>query len=136
MNSAWNIGKFSQGRLVRAIALLFLFHSGADLVFPQLCSEEPFGISMNQTFIATDEANDYYQSIAASLPASNESDQKPRREDRSRDEDCFCCCTHVMPGPLFVEPRVADAHLGKSFQPDVSITSAQLKPPDHPPRFV
>ena len=130
----YNIGKFSKGRLVRAVALLFLLHTGADLVFPQFCSEEPAGIAMNQSFVATNEAKSNYQSFAIGLPSSNESGENPRREDPPRDEDCFCCCTHVMPSPLFVDPSIADANLGTSIQPNVSIAPAPLNTPDHPPR--
>ena len=135
MKTGYSISKFSKGRLVRTVALLFLLHTGADLVFPQLCSEEPVGIAMNQPVVATSEAKSNYQSFAIGLPSSNQSSEMPGSEDPPRDEDCFCCCTHVMPSPLFVDPGVADANLGKSIQPNVSLASAPLNTPDHPPRF-
>lgn len=135
MSSSWNIGKFGQGRLVRVIALLFLIHAGADLVFPQLCSEEPLGLTINQAFAATEESNISYQAAAGRFRGSNESGENPRREESPREEDCFCCCTHVMPSSLFVDSSVVDANLGKSFQPHLSIISAPLNTPDHPPRF-
>jgi len=35
---------FRQSQLLRIIAILFLLHSGVDVLFPQLCNdEEPFG---------------------------------------------------------------------------------------------
>lgn len=135
MKPRCDISKFSKGRLVRAVAVLFLLHTGADLVFPQLCNEEPVGISMNQSLRATDDGSGDYQSAPASLPATNESGENPRREESPREEDCFCCCTHVMPSSLFVDTSVVDANLGKSFQPHVSIISAPLNTPDRPPRF-
>lgn len=136
MSSSWNIGKFGQGRLVRIIALLFLIHAGADLVFPQLCSEEPLGLTMSQSFAATDDRNIGYLAASARFTSSNESGENPRREESPREEDCFCCCTHVMPSLLFVDTSVADAKLGKNIQPNVAIISVPLNTPDHPPRFV
>ena len=56
MKSGWNIGKLRKGRLVRAVALLFLFHTGVDLLFPQLCSEEPVNITINQSLPVSKEA--------------------------------------------------------------------------------
>jgi len=132
-----DIYNLSKGRLVRAVALLFLVHTGADLVFPQLCREEPVGIVLNQSFtVAREEARDQ-ESVAASVQASTERGQNsgPSRESPPRDEDCFCCCTHVMPSPLFVDPGVPHANLGKSIQSSVSVASAPLNAPDHPPRF-
>ncbi|HVQ40076.1 MAG TPA: hypothetical protein VMS31_21230, partial [Pyrinomonadaceae bacterium] len=78
MKSGWNISRFGKGRLVRAIALLFLFHTGVDLLFPQLCSEEPVTLAVNQSFAVSNETinDETSQLVAASLPTDSGEDQR------------------------------------------------------------
>lgn len=135
MKSDWNIGKLRKGRLVRAVALLFLFHTAVDLVFPQFCSEEPVNIAINQSLpvskAATIDETDAL--VAASLP--NDSDDRQPSDAPPRDEDCFCCCTHVMASHGFVNPENVELKLPAKAQPDISILSAPPNNPYHPPRF-
>ena len=134
MKSHWNMSKMKKGRLVRAVALLFLFHTGVDLLFPQLCSEEPVNIAMNQSLPVFREASndDPAKLVAVSLPSDSDED---RPEQPPRDEDCFCCCTHVMASRGFVNPETAELKLPTSSQPNVSVLSAPPNNPYHPPRF-
>ena len=135
MRSGWNISKLRKGRLVRAVALLFLFHTGVDLLFPQLCSEEPVNIAINQSSPVSKEAiNDETSGlVAVSLPNDSGENQP---SDPPRDEDCFCCCTHVMASPGFVNPGNAELKRPTSLQAEISILSAPPNNPYHPPRFV
>ena len=135
MRTGYHIGKFSTGRLVRAIALLFLVHTGADLVFPQLCSEEPVGIVMNQSFSVAEDPVGDYQVVAASVPRSNESSENPRREDPPKDEDCFCCCSHVLPGTITAAIAVTDIRSHVTRVEYLSVLSPPLARAFHPPRF-
>ena len=134
MKSGWNISKLRKGRLVRAIALLFLFHTGVDLLFPQLCSEEPVNMAVSQSLAVSKERinDDTSAQLAASLPNDSGEDQ---RSDPPRDEDCFCCCTHVMASPGFINPGNAELKLPTSLQQNISLLSAPLNNPYHPPRF-
>ena len=131
MKSGWHIGKLRKGRLVRAIALLFLFHTGVDLLFPQLCSEEPVNMAVNQS-VPREAVNDETSAlVAVSMPNDSGEDQP---SDPPRDEDCFCCCTHVMASPGFVNPGNAELKLPTSSQQDLSVLSAPPNNPYHPPR--
>lgn len=134
MKSHWNISKMKKGRLVRAVALLFLFHTGVDILFPQLCSEEPVNIAIHQSSPASEEAgiDETSALVAASLPA--ESDGQQPSDAPPRDEDCFCCCTHVMASPGFVNPENAELKLPSGSQQEISILSAPPNNPYHPPR--
>ncbi|HYJ84868.1 MAG TPA: hypothetical protein VEW46_02270 [Pyrinomonadaceae bacterium] len=134
MKSGWNISRFGKGRLVRAIALLFLFHTGVDLLFPELCSEEPVTITVNQSLPGSNETvNDETSGLVAeSLPTDSRED---RRSDPPRDEDCFCCCTHVVPSQAYSNPGDAELKLPNSMQQEISILSAPPNNPYHPPRF-
>ncbi|HXD29503.1 MAG TPA: hypothetical protein VN643_00200 [Pyrinomonadaceae bacterium] len=134
MKSGWHIGKLRQGRLVRVVALLFLFHAGVDLLFPQLCSEEPVNIAFQQSFPVCGETPNDETSVlvAVSLPTDSGED---RPTDPTREEDCFCCCTHVMASPGFVNPNNAELKLPTHSQPNSSILSAPPNNPYHPPRF-
>lgn len=135
MMSGRNSGKSRSRRLFRATALLFLIYTGVDLVFPQICCEEPVGAATTQSFELSGEVKTANRSTVASFGTSEETRNQQGSEVPCRDEDCFCCCAHVMPSPLFVEPSAADSNLGKGIRPRLSIISAPLNTPDHPPRF-
>ncbi len=126
-----DIRTLAKGRLVRAVALLFLLHAGVDLAFPQLCSEEPIAVVTNQS----QDVADYLSESLSAFQASKESSQDQHPQDRPSEEDCFCCCAHVMPSPPFVNPGAADLNLGRDVLPDLSVPAAALNPPYHPPRF-
>lgn len=135
MKPRCDISKFSKGRLVRAVAVLFLLHTGADLVFPQLCNEEPVGITMNQSFSVAEDPVGDYQAVAASVPRSNESSENPRRKDPPKDEDCFCCCSHVLPGTITAAIAVTDIPSHVTRLEYLSVLSPPLARAFHPPRF-
>jgi hypothetical protein len=134
MRSAWNISRFRKGRSIRVIALLFLFHAGVDLLFPQLCSEEPFNIVVNNSSSASREAigAETFAVVTASLPGDS---GEERRSDPPRDEDCFCCCTHVMASHGFINSENAELKLPFSAHENIRVPSAPLNNPYHPPRF-
>ena len=136
MMSNGNNRKSRRRRLFRATALLFLMYTGFDLIFPQVCCEEPVGAATKQSVARSGEVNTANRSVVAAFDGSEESRNQEGSEVPCRDEDCFCCCAHVMPSPLFVEPCVADSNLGKGIHPHVVTISAPLNPPDHPPRLV
>lgn len=136
MMSGGNNRKSKCRRLFRATALLFLIYTGVDLIFPQICCEEPVGAATTQSFALYGEVKTANRSTVASFDTSEESRNQQGSEVPCRDEDCFCCCAHVMPSPPFVEPGAADSNLGKGIGPRLSIISAPLNTPDHPPRFV
>jgi hypothetical protein len=131
MKLALNIREFRRSQLLRVIAMLFLLHSGVDMLFPQLCNEEPFGGS----FTRLEATNDREVGKAFAVDGSNESpdDQSPDRQHS--DEDCFCCCTHVMPSPVFASPDNAELAISRTAVARIFIPSAPSENPYHPPRL-
>ncbi len=117
-------------RVVRVIAILFLVYTGADLTVPQFCSEEmgipTFAEASASTGIRTD---------APFATDASESSQDPPSERTHSDEDCFCCCAHVLPG--HATAPVAVPELKPSFRAlkKINVASPTLQSPYHPPRF-
>lgn len=64
--------------IARTVAVMLLVFCGADLAFPQLCSEE------NGQLLPTH--------IAAASPDNGPAPDVPVAPA----EDCFCCCSHII----------------------------------------
>lgn len=123
------------GRVVRVIAILFLVYTGLDLSMPQLCREEMGNRTMAQTAASTeDNSVDATRPFSAALGTEDYEENLPSEPPHS-EEDCFCCCAHVLPGSAAA--LVAAPELATSFAPrqDSGLLSPPLKSPYHPPRF-
>ena len=131
MKLGLNIREFRRSRLLRVIALLFLIHSAVDMLFPQLCNEENLvGGGFSSTSLPS--AND---SEAFVVNNSSELPDDQSSDPQHRDEDCFCCCAHVMPSPLFANPDDAELVISRSTVHRIFIPSAPSDNPYHPPRL-
>jgi hypothetical protein len=115
-----------RNRLYRGMAIFLLVFALVDLTiidlaFPQFCESDlsPRSASLNAKLISLD------------LRENNERD---RGSDQScEEEDCFCCCSHIVPG---VPVNVAALGL-KTLVPAAIINSLPSPPPQstyHPPR--
>jgi hypothetical protein len=135
MKLALNIREFRRSQLCRVIALLFLLHSGVDMLFPQLCNgEEPFGGSFSSTWLGA--TNDVQVGKAFAVDGSKQLPDDQRSDPQQhRDEDCFCCCTHVMPSPVFASPDDTELVVSRSTVARIFIPSAPSDNPYHPPRL-
>ena len=134
MKLALNIREFRRSQLLRVIAMLFLLHSGVDMLFPQLCNEEePFGGSFNSTGLSA--RNDAEVGKAFAVYGSSEFPDDQPSDPQHRDEDCFCCCTHVMPSPVFASPDDAELVISSVTVARIFIPSAPSDNPYHPPRL-
>ena len=116
-------------RVVRAIAILFLVYTGADLTLPEFCSEEMCCPRFAEASLLTGIRSD-----AAFVTGTSEPRQDPPTERSHSDEDCFCCCAHVLPGRATVS--VAVRELNPRFRPlkKIDVDSPLLQGPYHPPR--
>lgn len=125
-------------KLFRGIVLLFLIYTGVELAFPQFCGEKVVGVFGPRSLaFAVERLGEPSVSIFARIVKNPEktSPGVPREErDMPVDEDCFCCCAHVMPSPLFVNPGAAELALLPGVQRRISIPTAPLHLPYHPPR--
>ncbi|HXQ72108.1 MAG TPA: hypothetical protein VN844_16555 [Pyrinomonadaceae bacterium] len=134
MKLALNIREFRQSQLLRVIAMLFLLHSGVDMLFPQLCNEEePFGGNFSSTWLAS--TNDGEPGNAFAVHDTKGFPDDGRSDPQHTDEDCFCCCTHVMPSPVFASPDDAELVISRSTLASIFIPAAPSDNPYHPPRL-
>lgn len=122
-------------RVMRCVAILFLLYTAVDLAYPQICSEENFGeIAASEISVFGASQSDVAASIL-SVSAGKGSQRNLPQERESRDEDCFCCCAHIVPGIVFVSPIILEPKSVFPAQEQTSITQDKFEPPFHPPRF-
>ena len=115
--------------------MLFLLHTGVDLLFPELCSEEVVGAGLSQSLVFSD-TESWKDSPAVAASDSKKSKDEQPSDPQHRDEDCFCCCTHVMPSSLFVSPGNPEFRVQTIAAENSLILSIPLNTPYHPPRTV
>lgn len=124
------------GVLVRVIAIFFLLYTGADLASPQLCNEKLVNLSSIQVSVPTIE-----RAIGATrtmtLVASSDNSQPHRPSDQTpdKDDDCFCCCAHVLPGVIVANVVVFDLRTSSFVLEHSSVPSPPLRGTFRPPRF-
>jgi hypothetical protein len=126
------LGRLRRGIAIFLIAFAFFDMTVIDMFFPQLCVDEQTSQSVNSPVDATDKPTG---KIAGDLTAGANHDSQPDQDSRqsSADEDCFCCCSHIIPSR-----HVNVATLNSPPQPeDAAIPSLPSAPPQgafHPPR--
>jgi hypothetical protein len=136
MSSVSNTRSSRNRRLIRGIALLFLIYTAMDIAAPDLCRGETLGdgrlglIAITSPPLTWD-ANPSGARIAAS------DKQRPNEpsEEPADDDDCFCCCSHVLPGTVTALVAVSDLRSPVAFVEYSSVPSPPLAPEFHPPRF-
>jgi hypothetical protein len=123
--------------LIRVIALFFIFYTGVDLISPQPCGEELAGLSAAQIaeVSASRSTIEPNSSPISLIKASDHSQHEQPTIPNSDDDDCFCCCSHVLPGMGFTSVIACEP-----IQLSIIISiNSPLSPPltnaYHPPRF-
>ena len=122
------MGRLRRGVAVFLLAFVFFDISIVDVFFPQLCGDEQSSVSViNRVGSA--------EKIAHERLSIQKDNSQPNQDlsQSSIDEDCFCCCSHIIPGV-----SVNVAVLNDALQPyDPMGTSLPSSPPQgafHPPR--
>lgn len=141
MRSSFTIGGFRNrhGRLVRAVAVFFLLYTGADITLPQyFCGGEAAGLP--DVIIASTSATvrgDTRVHTNDDLTVSDASDSRPGRPETEtpHEEDCFCCCAHVLTGPAFKVVESAELKSPQTTYSERSVLSPPLPLQYRPPRF-
>ena len=122
------------GRCARFIVILFLAYAGVDIANPQLCNDEfvpPSVLLASNAELRAEEP-----SAGVSIGNSEKSEQREQPSAPHSEDDCFCCCTHVLPGVTTHPNGASDAiSQGLTLTPQ-SVTSAHLHALYHPPRTV
>ena len=126
-------------RLRRSLAVLLLSFAVFDLVivdtlFPQLCKDKQV-LHLFSTPIESTEAA-INESVAITNHESQPSrDSIPSSTPSSTEEDCFCCCSHIVLG-YAVNAVAPLARPGVIISLDGILPSAPPQDTYHPPRFV
>ncbi len=123
-----------RSRVIRGIANLFLVYTALDIAYPQLCSEElaSLGSAAHQTL----RVNSDSPSQAGLLVSANSgSHQNQPSNQESQEEDCFCCCAHVVAGMVFVPPIALLQNSDVSIRKLSATPQNEFERPYHPPRF-
>lgn len=119
---------------MRGVVFLFLFYTAADITYPQICGEE-FGGAATATKRAGAD-NEVNASSQSRLTALDESQPDQPQNQEPRDEDCFCCCAHVIAGVVFVPPGMPQTKLGPLQNEQLAIPQNHFENPNPPPRLV
>lgn len=127
--------RIGQSPLARGIAILFLLYTGIDIACPQLCSEELITVASAEETISSDFYGQALVPYQYAVSAREESQRNEVPDQKSQDEDCFCCCAHVLPGTVFVTPAVPERKLIVWIQTEFVTPQSELARPYHPPRF-
>lgn len=135
MKLSSNIGRLRKERLLKAVAILFLFYTGIDLVSCQVCCENVAGLP-TEVALALSAERQMNESFAVVSASASEESQDEQHSSPSRGEDCFCCCTHVMSSPMFASSANPDFKMNTSLEENLPIPTAPLNNPYHPPRFI
>lgn len=121
-------------KLFRAVAILFLLYTGADLLAPQVCAEERglTTIEANDVKASSPDLASYVSSLVSDV-SNREHNQVP--DQQQRDEDCFCCCAHIIPGSVFHGSSISEI-ISISLPTKQALIPLQLpKAYFHPPRL-
>lgn len=120
-----------QDYLNRGVALFFILFTFADLLIPQLCRGELGGRSLPSASATS--ASKYSDKSSLSIPIGQPQEEQSKNSEHS-DEDCFCCCSHIVPGSHFsvalVELKSPVTNLA-----DHSLPTSLPNIPFHPPRL-
>ena len=126
-------GLFS-GRFARFIVILFLAYAGVDIANPQLCNDE---FAPPSVLLASNVERRAEEPLTGtSIGDSEKSEQQEQPSAPHSEDDCFCCCTHVLPGVTTRSNGAFDViSQGLTLTPQ-SVTSAHLMALYHPPRTI
>ncbi len=125
------------GRLVRAVAVFFLLYTAADIALPQyFCAGEAAGLP-DVAVASTVSAGGAHNPADSDAAVSDASDSQPGRPEQEapHEEDCFCCCAHVLTVMAFKAAENAELKSQPSSPEERSVLSPSLPLQYHPPRF-
>lgn len=123
-------------RLARVMAVFFLLYTGADIFLPQyFCAGEELGILPIHASAANLPDIKSAERSTVALYTSQESrpGQSPERE-APHEEDCFCCCAHVLPSIGFGNLCYTEIKHQCAPAESKHLLSPALQSTYHPPR--
>ena len=134
MRSVWNMNAASKPRLVRGLAILFLFFTLISIASPPACCENAELLSA---------ARDNYSRLVAEapnqdtrIPISSESGSEQSPDKNCCDEDCCLFCAHMLPVKALGTEFVLNLNSSSLAFNEALIPSPSLDATYHPPRFL
>ncbi len=127
--SLMRLGRLRRGIAIFLLAMAFFDMAIVDLFFPQLCGDDQVSI-LGAIPVESSER------IAYEFAATRNQDSQPVQDSHQSgtDEDCFCCCSHIIPSP-----QISVGALNCPPRPDdPAITPFPSSSPHgvfHPPRL-
>lgn len=121
---------------MRGLAVFFLLFTGADLLLPQyFCGEGEIGgvTIMTASASAASEPDGGARFTIPSTPADHQPTETP--DKAPHDEDCFCCCAHVLPTFAFATVGTFELNLPSAPPAEDHLQSPPLRGTYHPPRI-
>jgi hypothetical protein len=129
MFNLWRLNRLWRGIAIFLLAFVWFDLTVVDFFSPELCGDEQVSFFFTSPAKSTEDA-------IVETRAGQTQDSQPDQDSHQSpiDEDCFCCCSHIIPGV-----RINIAVLNRQPQPfDQAITDLPSAPPHgtfHPPRL-
>lgn len=121
------------GRLTRAVVIFFLLYTGADITLPQYFCPDEFGGRIASPTRSTGGAQK--GQLAAAVDASHDVPSETPPEQTPHEEDCFCCCAHVLPGTNLARAELNELNSTPSVIESDSLPSPPVREMFRPPRL-
>jgi hypothetical protein len=127
--SLMRMDRLRRGIAIFLLAMAFFDMAIVDLFFPQLCGDDQVSFLAAGPVESTEKVADEF-----AAPGNHDSQPDQDSDQSTTDEDCFCCCSHIIPSP-----HVSLAALNGPPPPDdpaiASLPSPPPHGPFHPPRL-
>ena len=92
--SLMRLGRLRRGIAIFLLAMAFFDMAVVDLFFPQLCGDDQVSLLGSGPVESSEK-------IVDEFAATRNQDPQPIQDSHQSgtDEDCFCCCSHIIPSP-------------------------------------
>ena len=120
--------------VMRGVVLLFLFYTVADITYPQFCGEELKNVAFASSSVSNTIAIQQSEPKLSAAVANDAQRDQPQNQE-PRDEDCFCCCAHVIAGMIFVPPVMPHLKLERLDNEHLATPQNDFENPNPPPRL-
>ena len=120
-----------QNYLNGGIAVFFILFAFTDLSLPQICSEELGGRCLQG--VSQPGLSDRARELSVS-ESSGQTEQQPSQNTEGSSEECFCCCSHIVPGSHFCVDLFELESLVTAAV-NHSLPTSSPNNPFHPPRI-
>lgn len=136
MRSGVPINLIGQKLVYRAVAICLLLFAFVDIAAPELCGEKFASLfTVNELSSKAQSSNGSITPPSSNFHAEGCPENHSQPNPAHADDECFCCCSHVLPINIFSVTNAIDlkpllTSLNHSFLP-----SSPPRSLFHPPRL-